>query len=64
MNRYRVKPEEPREDGNAGRFFILDTSSTSPFPQNLKRGRNGVLLGYRKREDAERSVKRLNRETT
>jgi len=62
MSRYQVKPEEPREDDRPGRFFILDTCSAVPFPENLKRGRNGVKLSYRNRKDAEKSVNRLNQE--
>lgn len=53
--RYVVKPEDPREDGNPGRFFILDTETGK-----LKLGKNEVLLGYRKRKDADTSARKLN----
>jgi len=49
------EPNHPR------RFFILDTESTEPFPKNLVRGGNHVLLSYKKRKDADRTVEKLNK---
>jgi hypothetical protein len=54
--RYHVKPADLKyRENEPDRFFIRDTTTG-----DLVRGRNHVLLSYKRREDADRAVKRLN----
>lgn len=54
--RFHVKPADLRHgDTEPHRFFIRDTKTG-----DLVRGRNSILRGFIKREDAEKAVQRLN----
>lgn len=63
MTRYEVKPAEPRYgETEPSMYLILDTATDELVRVQSPGQRPGRLRLFRKRADAERTVRRLNGE--